>query len=114
MIAVVQRTKAGKVIVDGNTVGQIGAGMVVLVAVHDGDGLNDVQWIVMKHALSVVDDLSMAKVLGTGSGLIQQANNAAVLFGFDAGRASIINDLHTLAKVPEENPIIEPSYRGEF
>ena len=69
---------------------------------------------VMKHALSVVDELSMAKVLGTGSGLIQQANNAAVLFGFDAGRASIINDLLTLAKVPEEIPVLEPTYKGEF
>ena len=69
---------------------------------------------VMKHALSVVDELSMAKVLGTGSGLIQQANNAAVLFGFDAGRASIINDLLTLARVPEEVPVIESTYQGEF
>lgn len=69
---------------------------------------------VMKHALSVVDELSMAKVLGTGSGLIQQANNAAVLFGFDAGRASIINDLQTLARVPEEVPVIESTYQGEF
>lgn len=69
---------------------------------------------VMKHALSVVDGMSMAKVLGNGTGLVQQANNAHVLFGFDAGRASIINDLEILAKVPEEIPTLEPSYQGEF
>jgi len=69
---------------------------------------------VMKHALSVVDGLSMAKTLGNGSGLIQQANNAHVLFGYDSGRASVINDLAVLAEVPEEQVNIEPTYTSEF
>ena len=69
---------------------------------------------VMKHALSVVDGLSMAKTLGNGAGLIQQANNAHVLFGYDSGRASIINDLHILSEVPEEQVNIEPTYTSEF
>ena len=51
MIAVVQRVTAGKVVVDGNVVGQIGVGMVVLVAVHTDDGLNDVQWMASKLAV---------------------------------------------------------------
>jgi len=69
---------------------------------------------VMKHALSVVDGLSMAKTLGNGAGLIQQANNAHVLFGYDSGRASAVSDLYILAEVPEEQVSIEPSYSGEF
>jgi hypothetical protein len=69
---------------------------------------------IMKHALSVVDGLSMAKTLGNGSGLIQQANNAHVLFGYDSGRASVINDLAVLAEVPEEQVNIEPTYTSEF
>jgi hypothetical protein len=69
---------------------------------------------VMKHAMSVVDNLSMAKTLGNGAGLIQQANNAHVLFGYDSGRASIINDLYILAEVPEEQVNIEPTYTSEF
>jgi hypothetical protein len=69
---------------------------------------------VMKHALSVVDGLSMAKTLGNGSGLIQQANNAAVLFGYDSGRASVLEDLFILAEVPEEQVNIQPTYTSEF
>jgi len=65
---------------------------------------------VVKHALSVVDNLSMAKTLGNRAGLIQQANNAHVLFGYDSGRASIIADLHILSEVPEELVNIEPTY----
>jgi hypothetical protein len=65
---------------------------------------------VMKHAISVIDGMSMAKTIGNGSGLIQQANNAAVLFGFDSGRASIITDLTILSEVPEELVNIEPTY----
>lgn len=69
---------------------------------------------VMKHALAVIDNLSMAKTLGNGSGLIQQANNAAVLFGYDSGRASVLADLEILAEVPEEQVNIIPTYTGEF
>jgi hypothetical protein len=69
---------------------------------------------IMKQALSVVDGLTAAKVLGSTNALVASANNAHVLFGFDAGRASIINDLHGLAVVPEEIEEINPSYQGEF
>ena len=67
---------------------------------------------VVKQALSVCDGLTAAKVLGNTNALTQSASNAHVLFGFDAGRASIINDLHGLAAVPEEVKEIVPSYVG--
>jgi hypothetical protein len=69
---------------------------------------------VMKHAMAVVDGLSMAKTLGNGAGLIQQANNAHVLFGYDSGRAAAIADLFILAEVPEEQVNIQPTYTSEF
>jgi len=52
----------------------------------------------------------MAKTLGNGSGLIQQASNAHVLFGYDSGRASVFTDLTILSEVPEELVNIEPTY----
>ena len=67
---------------------------------------------VLKHALAVCDNLTAAKVLGNTNALTQSAGNAHVLFGFDAGRASIISDLHGLAVVPEEVNEIKPSYTG--
>jgi hypothetical protein len=65
---------------------------------------------VFQHAVSVIDGLSMAKTLGNGSGLIQQASNAHVLFGYDSGRASVFTDLTILSEVPEELVNIEPTY----
>ena len=67
---------------------------------------------ILKQALSVCDSLTAAKVLGNTNALTQSAGNAHVLFGFDAGRASIISDLHGLAVVPEEVNEIKPSYTG--
>lgn len=69
---------------------------------------------VMQNAISVIDGMSAAKTIGSGSGLIQQASNAHVLFGYDAGRASIISDLEALSTVPEDQPEIEPTYSAEF
>ena len=68
---------------------------------------------VMKHAVSVLETLTAAKAIG-GTPQLYTTNNAHVLFGFDAGRASILNDLQQLARVPEEIVAIEPSYQGEF
>lgn len=50
MIAVIQRVTAAKVSVDGAVVGQIGAGLVVLAAVHAGDTREDVAWLAGKLA----------------------------------------------------------------
>ena len=68
----------------------------------------------IKNALSVIDGMTAAKTIGSGAGLLQQATNSAVLFGYDSGRASAIADLYALAEVPEEISAIEPSYQGEF
>jgi hypothetical protein len=67
---------------------------------------------VLKLALSVIAELTAAKTLGNTNSLMSMANNAHVLFGFDAGRASVISDLENLCRVPEEIKNIEPSYLG--
>lgn len=48
MIAVVQRVTEAKVVVGGAVVGQMGAGMVVLAAVHGDDTSEDVAWMASK------------------------------------------------------------------
>lgn len=50
MIAVVQRVLEGKVEVAGQVVGQIGHGILALVAVVQEDGAEDVQWMANKLA----------------------------------------------------------------
>ena len=67
---------------------------------------------VIVQALSVLNELTAAKALGTTQALTSHAGNAAVLFGFDAGRASIISDLHSLCQTHEEIEQLEPSYTG--
>ena len=50
MIAVVQRVTEAQVVVGGRTVGRVGGGMVVLVAVHATDTPDDVSWTAGKLA----------------------------------------------------------------
>ena len=50
MIAVVQRGREARVVVDGATVGEIGAGLLALVAVHVDDTAEDVRWMAGKLA----------------------------------------------------------------
>ncbi|MFO1324914.1 MAG: D-aminoacyl-tRNA deacylase [Burkholderiales bacterium] len=57
MRAVVQRVRQASVAVDGQVVGAIGGGLLVLVGVTDGDGDDDRDWLVRKIAqLRVFDD----------------------------------------------------------
>jgi hypothetical protein len=69
---------------------------------------------VLKAALELTDGLTAAKTLGNTSALTKIAENASVLFGFDAGRASIITDLHNLSIVPEEFEEVQPSYTNNL
>jgi D-tyrosyl-tRNA(Tyr) deacylase len=48
MIAILQRVTSASVLVDGRIVGQIGSGLLALVAVHRGDGDADVDWMAGK------------------------------------------------------------------
>jgi len=50
MIAVVQRVSAASVTVDGKIAGSIGPGMLALIGVAQGDGQEDVNYIVRKLA----------------------------------------------------------------
>ena len=45
---VIQRAKSGSVTVEGNVVGKIGQGMVVLVGIHREDKDEDIDWAVQK------------------------------------------------------------------
>ena len=50
MICVVQRVLESKVIVDGQTVGQIGPGMVVLASIERDDTIDEICWMAEKLA----------------------------------------------------------------
>jgi hypothetical protein len=69
---------------------------------------------IIQQALSVVNDMTAAKVLGNTTAITTHAGNASVLFGFDAGRASVIRDLNDLTIAHEEIEEIQPSYTTEF
>ncbi|OPY69466.1 MAG: D-tyrosyl-tRNA(Tyr) deacylase [Syntrophorhabdaceae bacterium PtaU1.Bin034] len=48
MRAVIQRVKEAKVLVEGRTVGEIGAGLMVLVGIGREDTIRDMDWMVEK------------------------------------------------------------------
>jgi D-tyrosyl-tRNA(Tyr) deacylase len=50
MRAVIQRVKSASVTVAGEVVGQIGAGLLVLLGVTEGDGAEDIAWLSQKIA----------------------------------------------------------------
>lgn len=57
MRIVIQRVKEASVSVDGQIVGSIGQGLMVLVGIETGDTLDDVQWLADKTAqLRIFDD----------------------------------------------------------
>ena len=57
MRALVQRVREASVTVDGNVVGAIGAGMLLLVGITDGDSSDDRDWLAHKLVnLRIFDD----------------------------------------------------------
>ena len=48
MIAVIQRVSEAKVEIEANAVGQIGAGMLILLGIEHEDGPEDIQWLSRK------------------------------------------------------------------
>ena len=50
MRAVVQRVSRAKVVVDGETIGEIGVGLLVLLGVTHADTLEQAQWLADKVA----------------------------------------------------------------
>ena len=69
---------------------------------------------VIQQACSVLNELTAAKTLGNTGVLSTLGENAITLFGYDAGRASILLDLKTLSTTPEEVQEIQPNYTSEF
>ncbi|MBX2802123.1 MAG: D-tyrosyl-tRNA(Tyr) deacylase [Myxococcales bacterium] len=57
MRAVVQRVQHARVVVDGDTVGEIGAGMLILLGVAPGDGPEQIRWLSNKlSGLRIFED----------------------------------------------------------
>ena len=50
MRAVLQRVERGAVRVEGEEIGRIGQGLVILVGVREGDGPDDADWLAAKVA----------------------------------------------------------------
>ena len=81
MIAVVQRVTEARVTVDGETIGQIGRGLLALVAVQQGDAVRDVEWMAAKLVnLRVFRngpkhfDLSVGELPEGGGGILLVSN----------------------------------------
>ncbi|RYY93815.1 MAG: D-tyrosyl-tRNA(Tyr) deacylase [Chitinophagaceae bacterium] len=74
MRAVIQRVSEASVVVDGKTVGAIGAGLLVLVGIEDADAAEDVQWLAAKIVNMRIfgddDGLMNRSLLDTGGGLL--------------------------------------------
>lgn len=57
MRVIVQRVKSARVEVVGEVVGAIGSGLLILVGVEEGDGLDDITWLSAKLSkLRIFDD----------------------------------------------------------
>ena len=67
MKAVIQRVQHARVVVDGETVGSIGIGFMVLLGAARGDGEDDVRWIARKMAeMRIFSDADGKFNLGLG------------------------------------------------
>ncbi len=65
MRSVIQRVSAAQVVVEGEVVGQIGRGVLVLLGVADGDGPEQVAWMAEKiSGLRIFDDADGKMNLG--------------------------------------------------
>ncbi|RYZ24319.1 MAG: D-tyrosyl-tRNA(Tyr) deacylase [Chitinophagaceae bacterium] len=107
MRAVIQRVTEASVKVDGNTVGAIGAGLLVLVGIEDADTTEDTQWLAAKIVgLRIFGDdegLMNRSVSDTGGGILcisQFTLHAATKKG---NRPSFIR----AAKPPQAVPLYE-------
>ena len=50
MRAVIQRVSSSSVVIDGETTASIGKGLLVLLGIEDGDGVEDIAWLAPKIA----------------------------------------------------------------
>ncbi|MBL8841619.1 MAG: D-tyrosyl-tRNA(Tyr) deacylase [Planctomycetes bacterium] len=89
MIAVVQRVARGAVTVDGEVVGRVGRGFVVLLGVAKGDGANDADYLARRiHELRVFEDGAgkMNLALSDVGGGVLAISQFTLLAGLARGR----------------------------
>jgi len=101
MIAVVQRVLEARVTVEGKVVGEIGAGMLVLVAVEVGDEAKDVAWMASKLLTMRIfaqgdkyfdlDLAQMAAAAGASSGILLVSNFTVAADTSSGRRPSLSN-----------------------
>lgn len=67
MRVVVQRVSHAEVVVEGNTVGKIGKGLMVLLGVEPDDGQGDIEWLAQKVVnMRIFDDADGVMNLSVG------------------------------------------------
>ena len=65
MRAVIQRVSMAEVVIEGTLVAAIGAGLLVLVGVETGDGVDDLEWLAGK--------IARLRIFPDGAGLMNRA-----------------------------------------
>ena len=88
MIAVVQRVSEGKVVVDGETVGQCGKGLFILLGVADGDTEEDARLLadkIIKMRIFSDENGKMNLALGDVGGELLVVSNFTLLASYRKG-----------------------------
>ncbi len=105
MKAVIQRVRHASVVVDGETVGSIGGGLMVLLGAARGDSEDDVRWIARKMAeMRIFSDAEGKFNLGLSDvgGAILLVSQFTLLADTRKGRRPSFLD----AAVPDETEIL--------
>jgi D-tyrosyl-tRNA(Tyr) deacylase len=112
MRAVIQRVSEARVVVDGVVVGEIGAGMLLLVGVASGDGIADVDAVVTKVAglrIFVDDRMKMNRSIVDVGGSILVVSQFTLLADARRGRRPSF----TAAALPTKaEPLVESLCAG--
>lgn len=126
MRAVIQRVSSAGVGIDGETVASIGEGLLVLLGIEDGDGTDDIAWLVPKIAKMRIfpDDAGLMNLAltGTGGGVIvvsQFTLHASTRKGnrpsfIRAARPEVSEPLYASFCTALEKELARPVGRGRF
>lgn len=120
MRAVLQRVSSARVTVDGEIVGAIGPGLLVLLGIQEGDTPADVAWLAPKTAqLRIFEDaagkmnLSLLDLVAGGTSKVSPAQSAApassALVGANAPAVLVVSQFTLLASTRKGT---RPSFNG--